>query len=748
MWPEARFQGSTVLESRERDGIFVTADAVNVVEVTASREKAKAQKDGEKLKKATEALGRRYPLRAVKGWFITAEEPTADQRDVIKRYSPTVVALSFSQFRSLLVDAGSYLDARVDYPFGSARGLREGDSSPGEYVDLDIAVEHRPEELWGVPRIVEELRQGRKLVLLGDYGAGKSMTLRQAFFVLAEQYRRKRTTCFPIYLNLRDHWGQSRAAEVLTRHAENVGFAAPTQLVRAWRSGYAIVLLDGFDELASVNWLGRSDRLREARRRAVQLIRTFVDETPRDTGLIIAGRQHYFDSEDERVDALGVAPSAPQLTLNDFTGTQVEKFLKLQGWEGRIPAWLPARPLLLGYLAARNLLEESLQGDSELAPAAGWDLLLDRISNREARIEAGLSGPTIRAVIERSATYARDSTSGLGPLPEDRIYQAFSAVTGVPPDEAALVLLQRLPGLGTAGDEQWARGQDHGARGFIDESLADVARTGDALRFLEDPFNVDSDVDPQTWQVLLGQLGVETLAQRWQGVGQPDKRLEVALRRAIENGWPSLAADVVRVILALRADVDLSGVYIAEAWIPDLDLTESGPNLAGVQFQHCVIQLIRLEGALDPAALPRFIACNIGLIEGVSSPSEIPVGIFDGASEIDDFGEPAQTTDALLGLPLPMGARVGLTVLRKLYLQRGTGRREAALYRGLDDQARRYVSDVLDVLRQEGLMVASKAANERVWLPVRGEGIRVRRLVAAPMASADPVLALLKEVSG
>ena len=46
-----------------------------------------------------------------------------------------------------------------------------------------------------------------------------------------------------------------------------------------------------------------------------------------------------------------------------------------------------------------------------------------------------------------------------------------------------------------------------------------------------------------------------------------------------------------------------------------------------------------------------------------------------------------------------LGVRVCLTVLKKLYEQRGAGRKENALHRGLDGHARRLVPDVLQSFR-------------------------------------------------
>ena len=42
-------------------------------------------------------------------------------------------------------------------------------------------------------------------------------------------------------------------------------------------------------------------------------------------------------------------------TLNDFTSTQAREFLgQFEGLQSALPAWLPGRPLLIGYLATQG----------------------------------------------------------------------------------------------------------------------------------------------------------------------------------------------------------------------------------------------------------------------------------------------------------------------------------------------------------------------------------------------------------
>ena len=67
--------------------------------------------------------------------------------------------------------------------------------------------------------------------------------------------------------------------------------------------------------------------------------------------------------------------------------------------------------------------------------------------------------------------------------------------------------------------------------------------------------------------------------------------------------------------------------------------------------------------------------------------------------------------------------KVALTVLKKLYIQRGYGRRESALSRGLDPAHKAHVSKVLKVIRSEDLAIQTRLASYTVYLPTRGTEI-------------------------
>lgn len=93
-----------------------------------------------------------------------------------------------------------------------------------------------------------------------------------------------------------------------------------------------------------------------------------------------------------------------------------------------------------------------------------------------------------------------------------------------------------------------------------------------------------------------------------------------------------------------------------------------------------------------------------------------------------------------LELPLSIRMRVLLTMLRKLYTQSGSGRKQSALFRGLDQRARQVVPEILDFLVREELAIKSSVGEETVWFPVRSESVRGRRLRSASTESKDLIV--------
>ena len=591
LWPSTTFSGSAKEDGRERDGVFVTEEMVHLIECTTSRRKDKAEQDTKKLESLCRTMQRRFPTKGVKGYFITFEEPTAEQRGVVLRLGHGyVVSLSFSQFRSQIIDGKSYLDARMRYPFGSMYDPEtESRTTHSQFISRQLTT--HDSEILELEDIPQRLQCGEILVLVGDYGAGKSTTLREIFVGLRDDYSANRTARFPVHLNLRDHHGQTDPTEALERHARNVGFPSPNHLVRAWRAGYLILILDGFDEFATAGWSGQAKRLRDIRYNSMELVRKFM-RGPSGTGVMVAGRAHYFDSDKELTNALGLNHDCTRLHIDDFTDSQVLEFLTRKGWQEGIPAWLPSRPLLLGYLCAKDMLKEVMNVDLGSSPAVGWDRLLELTANREAEIEAGIDGTAVRQIVENLATKARSRSDGMRSLSQDDIWGSFQSVCGFTPDDRGLLLLQRLPGLGAAQAED-------GSRDFIDSDLVDAARVGDICRFVEDPYSFKLE-SPATWQTTLGQLGIELGALKCHRLDFNEGKLRTALQQAgRDEELGELCLDIMQICREMGFGFSSQPLSVSNALIKDVSFGDLPLDFSSISFRNCLFQRLEIDASAE-----------------------------------------------------------------------------------------------------------------------------------------------------
>ena len=127
-------------------------------------------------------------------------------------------------------------------------------------------------------------------------------------------------------INLRDHWGQQHVDEVLRRHGDKVGFDRPAQLVRAWKAGQVLPLPDGFDEIASpVMPMGR-DAIRKSREEALRVIQAFMRDARGRSGVLIAGRDHYFDPIEECKKLLNLPSDTVFIEVGEFSEEQAVGF--------------------------------------------------------------------------------------------------------------------------------------------------------------------------------------------------------------------------------------------------------------------------------------------------------------------------------------------------------------------------------------------------------------------------------------
>lgn len=722
--------GSELYGSNQIDCVCRTEDVVHLIECTIDRSQEKLLKQIQKLLNAQRDEQRRGST--VKMWIITPDEPIAEQRSLAKKDAITI--LSIEQFESRLFDAPTYLDLRWKYPFGSAT---DPDSErpilpDDEYIPLPLK-DFNERTHYDLDEIADLILSGKRVVLTGPYGAGKSLTVRELFRVLRARWHKRQIKVIPVALNLRDHWGQTDVDEALRRHASKIGFDKPDQLVRSWNAEQLVVLLDGFDELATQTWRVGPEATRRARRDALRLTRAFARRAR--TSILISGRDHYFDSDREMIESLGLAglPTV-LLTVDEFTEEQAQAYLKKKrGRDVRLPTWLPRKPLLLGYLAARNLLDQVLAIDGERGPAYAWDQFLDRICQRDATMAEDIEAPAVRQILEYLATRTRESVSGNGPLYDADLAEAYRSVTGYDPLPSSMVLLQRLPGL-------TARDQEAGARSFVDAEMAEALRAGTVSRYIRAPWGAglrDQLRHP------LSEFGCSVAALLTEGERAAEAQYRVAAKFALERvGQPTLALDcLVAGALRMQDDgLECGGLAISDGLVDVLDLDVMW--FKDLHLDSCVVTTLRL-GDLGATGLA-LAKCLFGRVEGAADLRGLPAWIVEPA--VDAFDD-TRTNAAILRLDVPVPVRVLLTIIRKLFVQRGRGRKESALHRGLDGASKRYVDAVLAAMEGEKIVFRTTSGGGTIWHGERNQLTRMMEILAAPKASRDSLVTKVRSIT-
>jgi len=736
---------------REIDGIARLRDVTHLIMVTTSTKLDKAKGDVKKLN-AAESIEMKTAV-AVSKWLITQKQLDAQHVQHAKKNN--VVVLTLEQFKQRFFDGLTYLSRREAGSFGSARNPSDNSIriAADAYVPLPMVeitdvrvrdrsgshIEQREREV-DVREIIKLIKKGTSVVLLAPFGAGKSLTAREIFRDLCSEYRSTRNSLVPICLNLREHWGAKYFDEILERHARSIGFTPREDLVTAWRVGLGVLLLDGFDEVASQTIVRKDDVnfMREGRRVALEGVRDFLTKLPTDAGVFICGRDHYFDTESELLHALGLTGKNYKfIKLGEFSEEGANAFLKRNGFDELLPDWLPRKPLILSYLIQNNLLQEILDIDASEGYGYAWDLFITKITQREAEIEkAVMDAVTVRNVMERLAFSVRATVSGTGPITGNDLANTYTAETGQPTGEGVLAQLQRLPGL-------TQREQEIGARSFVDPDMLAALKGGAIARLIWGQYPISGAAPLSALSQKAMNVAAYLLRRDGGTSSTPLSTAERLIQEKSSSSYQQLAADCFCVATIMSKDegesLNCHGCIIEGASIENLDLEEL--EIRDVTFSNCIIGEVTVSNQSVDAGI-RFTSCLIGKVHGVANQSGLPAGMFSSSCDVDEYDDMG-TNNAVLKLDIEPQVKALLTVLRKLYKQAGAGRKIAALSRGITNaEVVGYIPEVLTVLERHGFV---RIFNQVVH-PVRKKTNRVESIMSAPSLCSDELVDAIKEL--
>jgi hypothetical protein len=321
------------------------------------------------------------------------------------------------------------------------------------------------------------------------------------------------------------------------------------------------------------------------------------------------------------------------------------------------------------------------------------------------------------------AAVTRSKLDNIGPISLAEIQQSYEKVVGHTPIDQASVLLQRLPGLGrTSADTQDRR--------FVDTYLLDGLRAEHLILILERqvPYEIE-----HSWNNPLSENAIAIASAKLSDLSLVETALSFCVKyKGYRN--QTLLMDLVSCILATNnQEIDFRGTEITSAYASTLDF--SGMRVTNLHVGESIITKLVIVGAhVENVAL---VDCTIDFLEGISSDSGKPDWLRGGS--IARFSSVA-TTSRIRAAKLDPAHKVLVTILRKTFFQKGSGRKEEALTRGLGRLVKPGVTQrIIGKLTNEGLLSSTTGDEGAVYVPNRAQTQRASKIVSELTFSKDSI---------
>lgn len=701
------------------DGVTVLDPEVQCfVEITEERSLAKVREDITKLHTAKNAMFLKGVM--ARCFCVVNGSTTPAMRDAGKEQH--IHVLSFEEFSKQFFDFNTYASARKVSPFGSSINPITGDVDDTKYVPVRYNVDGKKEDI-STKGIAEYLLNGKNVVLLGEYGSGKSRCIREVFNLLSETA--VNDFCYPVAIDLRKSWGLRQSTELLRRHFNELGLdSLESNAIKAFNAKSLIILLDGFDEIGSQAWSNDSNRLKFIRAKSLEGVKDIIQSN--GGGCLVAGREHYFPSTEEMFNALGMQQNNTVIirSKNEFSESELLEYFQNRDIDVEVPTWLPRRPLIcqtIGELAEDDF--EKMFGE-EGDEISFWNHFINVLCQRDANIHVSFDPQTIMQIFVNLARLTRTKASNVGPISLAELQNAFEAATGAAPVEEASVMLQRLPSLGRVGAES-------NDRQFVDIYILDGLRAKDIASISLFNDQGADNATSQKWQNPLDDLGQRVLAS---DISLADKTKLQLAQMAVKNGNIVLASDVVAALMR-SSDIPMDFEHLEvhngdfllltlnERALSNLRLVDSYIGELALPVKSC--RQVEIENCVSPK------------VTGVASQAALPAWI--KGLEVEEFDSVASVS-RIRKIGLKPAHEILTTIIRKTFFQKGAGRKEEALLRGLGMiSGKNYSTRILNIMIREDLLTTFKGNEGTVYSPVRSHTRRMQTILDELSASTDPL---------
>lgn len=688
-----------------------------VIEISKERSLSKLRTD---LAKFATIKSAHVPLGiVVRSYFVSSHDVSSLK---VSGKSQNVNVMSVNEFRDLFVGKGEYDNQRGKSEFGSALDLDTNKNDTNDFVETRY-FDRKTGQSHSIDDIVSLLSTSQNIVLLGEFGTGKSRCAREVFskFSAANNF-------FPILtINLREHWGHQSFDLIVRSHLSAMGLSGlEDRAVRMVRNGMLPLILDGMDEIGSQSWSGEPERLRELRRRSLQGVRDLLRRSNK-RGTLICGRAHYFSNDEEMLSCLGLDESAIILECPaEFTEAQANKYLQNNTKLKVFPAWSPRKPLICQLFSK---LEHS-QMEQLIAESDGevdfFEKTLDAICVRETKIHPTIDAEVLKQIMLGIANIGRKKDEKNEEISQPEINEVFHEASGFSPLDEASSILQRLPYLGRVAS-------GNGNRRFID----DYAMSGLRGIFLTNAFiTSDKNVAEMNFRSPLGEFGSKFLGAN-NLIGD---HAEKYVRFCNTRGNHQIAADYLcSSVAAGSGEINFARTPISNATIDSLELTDTlvkGLSISGTFIENLVLDnTIFEDSCISETAVLNVI--------GATNRDHLPDVFLDNCT-FENFSS-ADNPSRISELDLTDAQKTLISMLRKLFLQPGSGREESALLRGKAAYwDRKVANDVIKLMISEGVVVKHKDQRGVLYKPNRRDTHRVNNILSLLNNSEDALWSLAR----
>lgn len=662
----------------------------------------------------------------VRAYIVLKDEPTAGMVDVGKEQKIKVI--SVQTFAQQAFDFSAYESVRSASTFGSSIDPITGKPDPNSYIPVTYLTANESKAI-SINNIYDSLTKRNRIVLLGDYGTGKSRCIREVFQLLSKSY--KAASAYPIAINLREHWGAQSGVEIIAGHFRRLGLSSSIdRAMQLLQAGSILLLLDGFDEVGTQTFGNSEDRRASIRKHALSGVRDLLEISK--GGVFITGRPHYFNDNNELLSALGLSLRNKSTAIikcrDEFEEQQANAYLVALGFGAKTPHWLPKKPLMFQIIASMDKSDAEGILNSQSGEIGFWGQFIDTVCVREAKMHNSIEASTVRSVLGYLARFTRmRSDRDLGRLTPRDVQNAYELATGYTPDESGQLMLSRLCTLGRIEPES-------PDRQFVDPYILQLL-FADCV--VDDISNKNYAVLDTAYTQVLLPMGLHFLAQWIETYDFESESLSFIHRDGAAKNSQVLGEIISALLLIEGQPLDFFGAKIVGAELCVLVLGVR--KVSNLEFSDGIIHRLSLENCVIDTG-DNFLISRMEIVHasGLSSDAALPAWIQNSKPTKTDS---VSNASRIKSSPLPPAQKLFLSIIQKTFFQRGGGRQENSLYKGGFGQNfdRRLIDKILQRLIPEGMLEKSKDSSGYIYNPIREYTSRMKAIRDQLSLSKDPL---------